>query len=182
MLLRLFTSFLLIGVGAYGGGTATISLIYHELVTKRQWLTDGQMTRLITLAELTPGPIAVNSATFVGYEVGGVLGSLLATIAVVLPSMLMLIAFTLFYNRYLRRLIPSETRQRMLAALRPGILALILYSVWRFGRSAITSVWELPIAAACLAVLLFLKKINPLFLILAGGVVGLIVYFASAVL
>jgi chromate transporter len=176
VLLRLFVSFLLVGFGAYGGGTATISLIYHELVTKRHWLTDVQMNRLITLAEMTPGPIAVNAATFTGFQMNGFWGAAVATFAVILPSLSMLIAFLLFYKRYLNRWIRSADRDRILQALRPGILALILVAIWIFGRTAISGVVDLAIAAACLAVLVATKKVHPLLLILASGLIGLVLY------
>src|SRR5690606_34625714 len=89
-LLELFLTFLKIGAFTFGGGYAMIPLIQHEIVEKKKWLTDDEMIDMLTIAESTPGVIAVNSATFVGYKIGGLAGAALATLAVVLPAFLVI--------------------------------------------------------------------------------------------
>jgi len=97
-LLELFLTFLKIGAFTFGGGYAMIPLIQHEIVEKKKWLTDDEMIDMLTIAESTPGVIAVNSATFVGYKIGGLAGSALATLAVVLPAF-----FSYYFDRSFRR-------------------------------------------------------------------------------
>jgi len=89
-MIKLAVSFMLIGLGAYGGGMVTIPLIQHELVQNRQWLKFDEMGQILAIAQITPGPIAINAATFTGYRLSGVPGALLATAAVILPSLLIL--------------------------------------------------------------------------------------------
>lgn len=175
MILQLFASFLLVGLFAYGGGTATISLIYHELVVKRNWLTDLQMNELITLAEMTPGPLALNAATLTGYRLQGLAGSAVATVAVVLPSLLILSAVLLAANAS-SGLSSRLDRKRIMTALRPGILTLLLASVVTFGRSSLRDWYSLAVAAASLAALALLRKLNPLWIILLSGVAGVLIY------
>ena len=101
-LLILLFSFLKIGAFTFGGGYAMIPLIQKEIAEKRKWVTDEDILDIIAIAESTPGPIAINSATFIGYKTCGVLGSFFATLGVVLPSfvIIMIIAFYIAYAFY----------------------------------------------------------------------------------
>ena len=87
---NLITSFMIIGLSACGGGLVTIPLIQHEMVNIRHWLTLSDVTKLLAIAQMTPGPIAINAATFVGFQVAGVIGSLMSTLAVIFPSIAIL--------------------------------------------------------------------------------------------
>ena len=92
--LKLFITFFKIGAFTFGGGYAMIPLIQHEVTVKNKWITDDDILEIVAISESTPGPIAVNSATFVGYRVCGVLGSIASTLGVVVPSFLiMLVVF-----------------------------------------------------------------------------------------
>ena len=99
--LRLFLIFLKIGAFTFGGGYAMISLLESEFVDKRKWLTSDEFFKIITISETTPGPIAINSATYIGYTIGGVFGSFMATFAVVLPSFVIIYVISLFFNNLL---------------------------------------------------------------------------------
>ena len=103
--LQLFLSYLKIGFFGFGGGYAMLSLIQHEVVTERGWITASQFSDIIAISQMTPGPIAINSATYIGYTVAGFWGSVVATTAVSLPAMTLMILITRFYlqlrsNRY----------------------------------------------------------------------------------
>ena len=89
--LQLFLSYLKIGFFGFGGGYAMLSLIQHEVVTERGWITASQFSDIIAISQMTPGPIAINSATYIGYTVAGFWGSVVATTAVSLPAMTLMI-------------------------------------------------------------------------------------------
>ena len=98
--LKLFTTFFKIGAFTFGGGYAMIPLIQHEVVDKNEWITDEDILEIVAIAESTPGPIAINSATFVGYRVCGVLGSIAATLGVVVPSFLIMLCVFFLLDRF----------------------------------------------------------------------------------
>lgn len=119
--LALFWSFLQVGLFSIGGGYAAMPLIQAQVVTGSGWLTMGEFTDLITIAEMTPGPIAVNSATFVGMRIAGVPGALTATFGCILPSCLIVSLLSWLYRRY--QALPAL--QSVLGCLRPAVVALI---------------------------------------------------------
>lgn len=169
----LAVSFTIIGIGAYGGGIVTVPLMQHELVTTRALLSMQEISQIVAIAQMTPGPIAVNAATFVGYRVASIGGALLATGVVVLPGMLALGLLSHFY--------PKEDRgrhfRRLRRGVRAGVLSLLLFATWSYGRGVVTGLPELAIAAGSfLCLLFFSKKVHPLAVIAAGGVVGLIIF------
>ncbi|MBW4655073.1 MAG: chromate transporter [Kaiparowitsia implicata GSE-PSE-MK54-09C] len=171
--LQLFRSFLLIGIGAYGGGLVTIPLIQHEIVVNQQWLTFDQMASLLAVAQMTPGPIAVNAATFVGFQVNGVMGAAIATFAVILPAILILLWLAPFVDRISHNRSVFKIRQ----GIQLGVLSLILYATWSYGAIAIKGWLDLLIGIAAFAVLVaFEGKLHPIAVILACGVVGLLVF------
>ena len=100
ILLKLFLSFLQIGAFSFGGGYAAMPLIQAQVVIKYGWLTMEEFTNLITIAEMTPGPIAVNSATFVGTKIAGVPGALVATMGCILPSCIIVTLIASLYLKY----------------------------------------------------------------------------------
>ncbi len=100
-LLTLFLTFLKIGAFTFGGGYAMIALIENQFVTKKKWLSQSEFLDMIAIAESTPGPMAINSATFIGYKCAGVLGAALATLAVCLPSFIIIYVISLFFDKFL---------------------------------------------------------------------------------
>ena len=119
--LKLFLSFLQVGLFSIGGGYATMPLIQSQVVDQYGWLTMNEFTDLITIAEMTPGPIAVNSATFVGIRIAGVPGALAATFGCILPSMVIVSILAFIYYRYQK----LSALQSVLQSLRPAVVALI---------------------------------------------------------
>lgn len=119
--LQLFLSFLQVGLFSIGGGYAAMPLIQSEVVYGHGWLTMSEFTDLITIAEMTPGPIAVNSATFVGIRIAGVPGAIIATFGCILPSCFVVSLLAFIYYKYKN----VSTLQSVLASLRPAVVALI---------------------------------------------------------
>ena len=119
--LQLFLAFLQIGAFSFGGGYAAMPLIQEQVVTKYAWLTQTDFTDLVTIAEMTPGPIAINAATFVGNQVAGIPGALVATAGVILPSCIFVTVLAWLYNRFRK----MALMQGVLKSLRPAVVAMI---------------------------------------------------------
>jgi len=123
---KVFSTFFKIGAFTFGGGYAMIPLIQKEAVEKNGWVTDDDILEIIAIAESTPGPIAINSATFVGYRTCGVLGSVCATLGVVLPSFVIIYAISFV----LRQFQELEAVQFAFQGIRAGVLALLCKALW----------------------------------------------------
>jgi chromate transporter len=119
--LQLFLSFLQVGLFSVGGGYAAIPLIQNQVVAVHGWITLNEFTNLITIAEMTPGPIALNSATFVGIHIAGIPGAVIATIGCILPSCLIVSLLAHIYRKYKN----VSMLQSVLSSLRPAVVALI---------------------------------------------------------
>jgi len=180
---QLFWSFFQIGLFSFGGGLAALPLVQSQVVNARGWLTLVEFTNLITIAEMTPGPIAVNSATFVGIKIAGLGGALAATFGSILPATLIVSLLAWLYGKYHDLYVIKG----ILAGLRPTVVALILSA----GLAILTlSFWgengpSLQLKSLdYIAVILFstglfiLRKFkpNPLLIMLGSGFVGGICY------
>ena len=195
LFLQLFWVFFVIGIFTIGGGYAMLSLIQTQVVTAHSWLTESAFTDIVAISQMTPGPIGINCATYVGYEVVhgaggshliGILGSLTATFAIVLPSFLIVLTIVRFYTKFKG----NRLFEGVLSWIRPAAIGLIgaaaiilMFKVdWSAARPAVELVrdnfpdwisWAL-FAAAAVASLFF--KIGPIPIIIAGGVLGLLIY------
>ena len=169
-LLQLFLTFFRIGLFTFGGGYAMIPLIQREAVEKNKWVSDDDILEVIAIAESTPGPIAINSATFIGYKVAGAFGSFFATLGVVLPSFII----NLIISFVLSEFADIKAVQYAFNGIRAGVLALVIKAWW-------TMVKKLPktglayfiVVAAFFATVLF--DINVLLIIIASGIIGFVV-------
>ena len=177
MLIELFRTFFLIGAGAFGGGIAAVSLIIHEVVQVRGWLTATQMNEVIAISQMTPGPIAINSGTFVGYQVGGVAGAVAATLGVITPPLLALTGFVLLVKLHSHITDGGNERvgDRIKHSLKPGIFAMIMFAVWSIGSNAVTDIATALIAAAGFLILLLVRRLHPVMVVLAAGLAGILV-------
>ena len=119
--IQLFLSFLQVGALSFGGGYAAMPLIQEQVVNSYSWLTMTEFTNLITIAEMTPGPIAINAATFVGTQIAGVLGAVIATFGCILPSCIVVTLLAYVYMKYRN----MSLLQGTLASLRPAVVAMI---------------------------------------------------------
>lgn len=170
--LNLFLSYLKIGFFGFGGGYAMISLIYNEVVVQNGWLTAAELADVAAISQMTPGPIAINCATYVGYTVtGNVWGSLLATVAVCLPSLTLMMLATKFYFR-LRN---NRQFKGAMSGMQPMMIGLILSSaLMLFGESTFIDWKSWIIFAGCFVA--SVKKVNPILLIILSAVVGIVLY------
>ncbi len=177
--LKLFLSFLQVGLFSIGGGYAAIPIIESQVVEKYAWLSLNEFTDLITIAEMTPGPIAVNSATFVGIKIAGIQGAIIATLAVILPSLFIVSLLANIYFKYRN----IDFMQKILSTLRPVIVALIasagLSILLNVLFSGNISIDNLNIIALILFILCFItirkSKINPVLAMLITGVIYTII-------
>ena len=118
---QLFVTFFLIGLFTFGGGAAMLSLIQTQVVTKYAWLTEAQFTDIVAISQCTPGPIGINCATYTGYEVAGIAGSALATLALVLPSFIIFYGIIRLYNKYHS----TSLFENVMSGLCPAVAGLI---------------------------------------------------------
>lgn len=187
--IQLFLTFFQIGLFGFGGGYAMLSMIQGEVVTRYQWMTTGEFTDIVAISQMTPGPIGINSATYVGYtsvvnagypQWAGVLGSCLATFSVVLPSLILMLIISAFLMRYKTHPIVESIFQ----GLRPAVVgllaaaALCLCTAENFGSLTLTP-WRFWISI-CLCTFTFIGqqvyKMNPILLICMCGIAGLLVF------
>jgi chromate transporter len=177
--LQLFWSFFQIGLFGFGGGLAVMPLIQNQVVDKHGWLSLQQFTDLITISEMTPGPIAINSATFVGTQIGGFGGALVATLGCILPSCVIVLSLAWLYSKYSEMAVIKG----VLGGLRPTVVALILSAglsiliLSLFGHDGFS--WNFAsidflAAAVFIAGLLILRKYktSPILVMLGSGVIG----------
>ena len=167
--LKLFVTFFKIGAFTFGGGYAMIPLIQKETVETHKWITDDDILEIIAIAESTPGPIAINSATFVGYRVCGVFGALMATLGVVLPSFIIISIIAFVLNEF------QELRvvQYAFFGIRAGVLALLIKALWSMFKKCPRGVIPYTIAAAAF-ILSAIVGINVLYIIIGCALTGLI--------
>jgi len=184
--LQLFITFLQIGIFGFGGGYGMLSLIQGEVVHNHEWLTTGEFTDIVAISQMTPGPIGINSATYCGYmavhnagmsNTMAILGSVVATFALVLPSLILMILISKMLMKYMK----SKPVRNMFAGLRPAVVgllaaaALLLMTADNFGT--IQQPWQFWIS-----IFLFLAtfvgtkvyKINPIKMICFAGFAGLL--------
>lgn len=197
--LQLFATFFIIGLFTFGGGYAMLSLIQTQVVVAHEWITESTFTNIVAISQMTPGPIGINCATYVGYEVVasnggghllGILGSAISTFAIVLPSFIIVLLLVKFYQKFKS----NNLFEGVMSWLRPAVVGLI-------GAAAIILIvntsWDgIPFLSKCnfeiikenfidwkswvlfgaamIASLFF--KVGPITIIIAGGVLGLLLY------
>lgn len=185
--LKLFLTFFEIGLFTFGGGYAMISLI-REKVLEFGWLSEEELLNMIAVSESTPGPIAVNMATFVGSTQGGILGSLVATLGVVLPSFIIILLISAFIRNFLK----YKGVQAFLGGVRPCVVALILATAITmllstvFGFTSLSGGFDidlrgLAILVVLVATALIFKKIkkkkpSPIMMIIISAGLGMLIY------
>ena len=175
--LQLFLSFLQIGMFSFGGGYAAMPLIQGQVVTLHGWLTMSEFTDLITISQMTPGPIAVNSATFVGMKIAGIPGAIVATAGCILPSCVIVTILARLYLKY-RNL---DLMQGVLKSLRPAVVAMIASAGILILKNAFWGSWESILLTGTewsmvvifgICVLLLRKtKLNPVWVMVLAGVI-----------
>ncbi len=177
ILLQLFLSYIKIGFFSFGGGYAMLSLLQNEIVIQREWISNAQLADIIAISQMTPGPIAINSATYVGYTVAGFWGSVIATIAVCTPAMTLMIVVTRFFFRLKHNVYIGSFMQCMHPVVigMIGAATLTLISPMEGSSESIIDGWSWLFFFATL--LLSLRKVSLLLLILLSALGGIAVYY-----
>ena len=175
-MLELFWTFFKIGLFTFGGGYAMIATVRETVVQTKKWLTEDEFLEIIAIAESTPGPIAINMATYVGYKRRGVLGSAAATLGVVLPSMLIIFVISLFLDAFMKN--------RFVAYAFRGIQCAVAFLITRAGWDMLRKVKRRPLPLITFGTVLLLMilfdlfavQFSSVFFILIGGILGIVAY------
>ena len=179
--LELFTTFFVIGMFTIGGGYAMLSLIQNEVVTVHGWIDDGTFTDIVAISQMTPGPIGINSATYIGYEVlhtaGAsefmcILGSFTTTFAVVLPSFIIVLALCKVYEKWKNHYMFKG----IMAGLKPATLGLIGTAALSLATPENFIDWKSFVICITAFLALYFKKVGPFAIIGLGAIAGLILY------
>ena len=179
LILLLFLNFFKIGAFTFGGGYAMLSLLENEFVSKRGWLTKDEFLDMLAIAESTPGPIAINSATYIGYKTAGAIGSACATLGVVLPSFIIIYVISLFLDTFLTFTIVANAFR--------GIQACVVYLIGSVGIKMFKQLEKKPlpitimsvVLACMIAFSLFAIKFSSIVYILVAGAIGVIAFYTK---
>ena len=173
-LVTIFLTFLRIGAFTFGGGYAMIPLIQKEAVENHKWVTDEDILNVVAIAESTPGPIAINAATFVGYQVAGFPGAVAATLGVVLPSFMSILAI----SYVLRRFQDLRAVQYAFNGIRVGVLVLLIKALWKMFKTNPKGIAAYVIMGLSFVLTAFLK-VNTFLVIALCAVLGLVSSLAA---
>lgn len=171
ILLKLFLTFFKIGAFSFGGGYAMLPLIKQEVITNHAWMTSGEFMDILAISEVTPGPFAVNSATFVGNKVAGLQGAAMATFGVILPSFIVMTLLIIFINKFK----DSPYIGWFFEGIRPIVIGLILAAAISVGKDSIVDIKSVILAALAFYLVTF-KEVNLIIVIIMSGILGIIIY------
>ena len=177
ILLAIFLSMLKIGCFAFGGGYAIIALLENEFISKRNWIDHDEFLDVVAIAESTPGPIAINVATYIGYKLKGVFGAVVATVGMCLPSFVIMYLVSLFYEQFMEI--------TLVAAAFKGIQICVVYLIASAGLKMLKKMKKTPqniivFSVTCIGMILctlFDVHISSVWFILAAGILGLSIFF-----
>ncbi|MCD6159148.1 MAG: chromate transporter [Kosmotoga sp.] len=169
-MIEIFLTFLKIGLIAFGGGYGAIGLIQDEVVQIHHWFTQQEFLDFLSIAQMTPGPIGLNASTFIGYKLYGLTGALLATAGFILPSILWVYVLL----KTLKLVTRFVDEKRLIEALKGAALVLIFVATYRIGSASVIDLSSMFIFICAFLALIFLKKLSPIWIILGGGVAGIL--------
>lgn len=195
LILQLAWTFFVIGAFTFGGGYAMLSLIQNQVVVEHAWISESAFTDIVAVSQMTPGPIGINSATYVGYEVLqnatgshllGICGSLTSTLAIMLPSFIIMLLIVRFYQKFRTSILYAGTmtwlKPAVVGLIGAAALILIFKTTWTAGVPSVQIVadnfpdWKSWVLLAGAFAAGYWGKTNPIYLILAGAVLGIILY------
>jgi chromate transporter len=177
---QLFLVFLQLGATTFGGGYAMIPQIREQIVEKRKWLTDDELLEVTAIAESTPGPMSINLATYVGYKKGGFLGSLLATLGVVIPSLVVIYLVSLIFNQFISNPWVNYAFVGVKAAVAFLICDAAYGLIKKMKREAFQIIVLILVTITMILFDVFSVNFSSIYLILIGGALGLIFYSLMA--
>ncbi len=166
--LELFWVFFRIGLFGFGGGYGMVSMIRMDVVDNYQWMDAAEFADLLAVSQMTPGPISINTATFVGFTQGGVLGSVVATLALCLPSVMLMVLVLSFYFKHKE----SEYVKKPMSFLQPVVAGLIIAAAILMCNRETFSSWLSFVIFGGTVVAQYFYKVNPILLIVIAGVMG----------
>ena len=179
LLAALFLTFAKIGLFTFGGGYAMIALIENACVEKKQWITHDEMMNITVIAESTPGPIAINCATYVGYKQKGFAGALAATVGMILPSFCIIYVISVFLDRFLEIAWIAHAFQGIKIAVGILILDAALKMLGKMPKKVLPRVIMLCALAAMLLIDFFSVRISSILLMLTAGLISLILFLVK---
>jgi len=171
MLLKLFIAFLKIGAFSFGGGYGVLAFMQREIIETSKWISMEDFTNIVAIAEMTPGPIAVNSSTFVGYKMGGFAGSALATFGVILVPFTISLIVSVYFNKFKH----LKQVNWMLKGIRPAVLGLIAAACYNIGKISFVDVKSV-IIGALVFIGVYRFKVNPILALAISGALGVLFY------
>ena len=179
--LGIFLTMLKIGLFTFGGGYAMIALLENEFVEKKKWLEKDEFLDVTAIAESTPGPIAINAATYLGYKNAGIIGSIIATLGICIPSFVIIYAISLFFDAFLSLTLVEYAFK--------GIQICVVYLILTAGlkmlkqmKKTVFNMIIISITLICMVVFsLFAVKFSTIFYILIGGICGVVVYLLGKI-
>ena len=167
-LIDLFCTFFRIGAFTFGGGYAMLSLIQREVVENKKWSTDEEVLDYYAVAQCTPGVIAVNTATFVGYKQKGTLGAIFATAGVIFPSLIIISVIAAVLQNFMQ----YEIVQHIFGGIRVAVAVLIINAVITMGKKAIKDKLCVALAVLSFGVCVIFPSVSPVFIVLAAALIG----------
>ena len=177
--LQLFWAFFKIGLFTFGGGYAMIAMISAEIVEKRKYISESEFADVVAIAESTPGPIAINSATYIGYRRGGVLGAIISSVAVALPSLMIIYIISLFLDNFFE----FELVRKAFTGIQCAVAVLIFAAALKLMKNVRKNVFSYTLivfsALAMLAIDFFSLNVSSVFIILVGAIAGVVTFFVS---
>lgn len=167
---RLFTTFFKIGTFSFGGGYGMISFIEREVVAKNHWVTEEEMLEMLAIAESTPGPISVNTATFVGVKLKGIMGGIIATLGTILPSFLIIFAISMFFDKFMENVYIEYAFR----GIRIAVVVLILNATIKFYKKSKKTIMSLLIMVGVF-LMSVLTQISTILLLVISAIIAIFV-------
>ena len=178
-LLLLFWSFFKIGLFTFGGGYAMIAIIERDLVEKKKWITHDEMMNITVIAESTPGPIAINCATFTGYKKAGLIGALMATLGMIIPSFMIIYLISMFLDNFLELTIIANAFKGIKIAVGLLILDAAITMIKKMHKKKLPRTIMLCSCIAMLCINIFAWNFSSISLMLIAAVVGFVCYLTG---
>ncbi len=180
ILIDLFLTFAKIGLFTFGGGYAMISLIENDCVEKKKWITHDEMMDVTVIAESTPGPIAINCATYVGYKKGRLLGAIIATLGMILPSFIIILLIAKFFDKFLEITWIANAFRGIKIAVGILIVDAAVKMLIKMKKKPMPIIMVVCSTVAMILISIFLVNISSMVLMLAAAFIGIIVFFIGS--
>ncbi|MGI6198132.1 MAG: chromate transporter [Candidatus Cloacimonadaceae bacterium] len=168
-MLTMFLTFVKVGLFSFGGGYAVLAMLQQEIVVKHGWLTASEFTDIVAISQMTPGPIAINAATFIGFKTHGIWGSVLCTLGVILAPLCLMMILTHTYIKLQQK----EWFKNMFKSLRLLSVGLIAAAMVLIGKSAFPDLFSVGVFVVCFLIL-WRWKVNPIYMLLGVAVFGMV--------